>query len=241
MIEIMQYYSPKCMVVFSFLVCVVSGFGYPLHGYIFSQLVFRMMTPLLPDYWYWVNFWNFMYLVLGFGIALTQFLQRYNFSALGEQLTCKMRVMLFEGIIYKHISWFDSKDKAPGVLSNVLSQDITLLNGLSTESISIILESVFTVTIGIVLSFYFSWRMALVTLALVPLVVLGGIITVKLTAAAKGASNSVTSKNVGAGQTDHYKQSNALLSDLIMNYRTVISFGPKNIEYLMSKYNNLLL
>jgi ATP-binding cassette subfamily B (MDR/TAP) protein 1 len=26
-----------------------------------------------------------------------------------------------------------------------------------------------------------------------------------------------------------------------MNYRTVISFGPKNIEYLMTKYNDLLL
>jgi ATP-binding cassette subfamily B (MDR/TAP) protein 1 len=152
-----------------------------------------------------------------------------------------MRVMLFEGIIYKHVAWFDSKDKATGVLSNVLSEDITLLNGLSTESISIILESLFTIIIGIALSLYFSWRMALITLAMIPLVMLGGLISNKLTAKARGATSGVAEKNIDAGQTDNYKESNALLSDLIMNYRTVISFGPKNIEYLMSKYNQLLL
>jgi hypothetical protein len=36
MMEIMKYYSPKYLIVFSFIVCVVSGFGYPVHGYIFS-------------------------------------------------------------------------------------------------------------------------------------------------------------------------------------------------------------
>jgi hypothetical protein len=35
-------------------------------------------------------------------------------------------------------------------------------------------------------------------------------------------------------------ESNALLSDLIMNYRTVISFGPKNILFIIEKYNSLL-
>jgi hypothetical protein len=41
-------------------------------------------------------------------------------------------------------------------------------------------------------------------------------------------------------EEDKYEESNALLSDVIMNYRTVISFGEKNINYLMNKYENLL-
>lgn len=39
---------------------------------------------------------------------------------------------------------------------------------------------------------------------------------------------------------DNYKISNALLSDIIMNYRTVVSFGEKNVDYLMSRYEMLL-
>ena len=36
---------------------------------------------------------------------------------------------------------------------------------------------------------------------------------------------------------DYYKESNALLSDIIMNYRTIISFGEKNVDFLMGYYN----
>ena len=45
----------------------------------------------------------------------------------------------------------------------------------------------------------------------------------------------------GAGGDEAYKQSNALLSDIILNYRTVISFGEKNIEHLVEKFSVLLL
>ena len=41
-------------------------------------------------------------------------------------------------------------------------------------------------------------------------------------------------------KNDPYNASNALLSDILMNYRTVISFGEKNVEYLMSRYDQLL-
>ena len=40
---------------------------------------------------------------------------------------------------------------------------------------------------------------------------------------------------------DPYDESNALLSDVITNYRTVISFGNDNIESIMSKYEQLLV
>ena len=40
---------------------------------------------------------------------------------------------------------------------------------------------------------------------------------------------------------DNYRDSNALLSDIIINYRTIISFGEKNVRFILSKYNKLLL
>jgi ABC-type transport system involved in Fe-S cluster assembly fused permease/ATPase subunit len=39
---------------------------------------------------------------------------------------------------------------------------------------------------------------------------------------------------------DAYEESNALLSDVILNYRTVISFGGENINSIMEKYEKLL-
>jgi hypothetical protein len=51
---------------------------------------------------------------------LSTYIQKLCFSLGGENLTYKLRVMLFEAILMKDIGWFDAKDKAPGVLTNVI-------------------------------------------------------------------------------------------------------------------------
>ncbi len=220
-------------------VTTIAGTYYPIAGYLTPKLLFWMYAPTHPDYFFWINFYCGMFLILGFTFGCSQFGQRYFFSILGENLTFSVRKLLFSSIIYKHVAWFDSKDKAPGVLSNILSEDIALLNGLSSETTSIIMETVMTITLGLAIALYFSWRMALITVALIPLVIAGAVISMKLTAKAKGLVAAGTTSNIG-DKVDYYRESNALLSDVIMNYRTVISFGPKNVDYLIKKYSDLL-
>ena len=94
------------------------------------------------------------------------------------------------------------------------------------------MQGAFGCIIGIGLAFYFSWRMALVTLAIAPFMMLGGILKSRF------MKKEWESKNDKADSL--YKESNALLSDIIMNYRTVIGFGPKNVEFLVSKYSKML-
>ena len=67
---------------------------------------------------------------------------------------------------------------------------------------------------GITASAYFEWRMTVVCIGAIPFVMAGGIIMANL--------------NFGRNKKDEkdpYAQSNALLSDIILNYRTIISFG----------------
>lgn len=40
---------------------------------------------------------------------------------------------------------------------------------------------------------------------------------------------------------DSYKKANSLLSDIILNYRTVISFGQKNVDMILNRYGQLLV
>jgi len=42
-------------------------------------------------------------------------------------------------------------------------------------------------------------------------------------------------------EVDNYSRSNALLSDTVINYRTVISLGQKNIDEINRKYEQLLM
>jgi len=87
-----------------------------------------------------------------------------------------VRILLFENIIYKPVSWFDRKDKAPGILSMILSEDVKHLNGLTTEIIGSVLEALLTLGIGLVFSSIFQWKMTIVCLLMTPFSVLGGVI-----------------------------------------------------------------
>lgn len=83
--------------------------------------------------------------------------------------------MLFEAILMKDIGWFDAKDKAPGVLTSVIQEDIAALNGLTTEASGIIVEAVLGMTVSAAICFYFTWQLGLVVTAVSPFMILGGL------------------------------------------------------------------
>ncbi len=236
--RIMTYYYPKWMAVIAFIVSIINAFSFPIYGLIYAKLLFVLMSFGLPinNFYEERDFWSGMFLLEVFILGLVSFLQKYLFLYVGENLTFDIRNELFAGIVYKHLSWFDNKDRAPGILSNVLSEDIGVLNGMTTEHIAIIMEAILGLLIGVVLALFYTWRLGLISLALVPFVAFGGIIGSRLHWKTKPNQSS----SVDDGVNDPYKKSNALLSDIIMNYRTVIGFGEKNVDYLLTKFDKLL-
>jgi ABC-type multidrug transport system fused ATPase/permease subunit len=237
--RIMQYYSPKWMAVVAFLTSLINAFAFPIYGFIFAKLLFIMMAFKDPriDYYYERNFWCGMFLLEVALVGIFSFLQQYLFLYVGENLTFDVRNELFRQIIYKHISWFDNKERAPGILSNILSEDIGVLNGMTTENIAILLEAFLALVIGVVIAMFYTWRMGLITLAMVPLVILGGLMSARLQFKGRPSQTAANNNN---GQPDPYQQSNALLSDILLNYRTVVGFGEKNVKFLLQKFDELL-
>jgi len=142
-------------------------------GLIFAKVLFVMMNPTASTFNDDRNFWMGMFLLLAGAMGIVGFLNKYIYAYLGENLTYTIRSKLFTSIVYKHLAWFDNKERAPGILSNTLSEDITLLNGLTSETISNILEGVLCSVLGIIFSFVFTWHMALISLGAIPFLLVG--------------------------------------------------------------------
>ena len=230
----MHYYSPKWMAWVGMALTILFSLCHPFFGLVVTNLIFIMMNPDSPTYIPDRNFYVGMFVLLACGAGLTTFFARYLFCYAGENLTLTTRKLLFESIVHKHLWWFDDKNRAPGILSNILAEDITELNGLTTELIAIILEAFLELIIGVILALCYSWRIALVSLALCPFLLFGGFLMSKL----QYKKNTMATKKEGE---DMYEDSNALLGDIILNYRTVISFGNKNVDYLMALFDKMLL
>lgn len=89
-------------------------------------------------------------------------------------MTSIFRIKLFEAILYKHIGWFDNKDKAPGILGNIIQEDISQLNGLTSETYAVAMESILGLIISSALCLWFSWQIGLIAIVLSPMMVFGG-------------------------------------------------------------------
>lgn len=79
-----------------------------------------MIDPTDPEFLKLRNFWVSMFAVLTVGIFFSSFIQKLSFGYCSENLIKTIRIKLFESILYKDIGWFDNKDRAPGVLGNII-------------------------------------------------------------------------------------------------------------------------
>lgn len=118
----------------SIFFAIANSLTMPCFGFTLSNLMFVVIEGSeSPTFKENRDRWILFGLVLIFASGTVAFLQKLLFSQAGEGLTLSIRRQLFTEIMYKNVAWFDRKSRAPGILSTVFSEDITNLNGLSTE------------------------------------------------------------------------------------------------------------
>mmetsp|Transcript_7498 Transcript_7498/g.6807 ORF Transcript_7498/g.6807 Transcript_7498/m.6807 type:complete len:345 (-) Transcript_7498:1515-2549(-) len=227
--EIMHYYRPKMMVVLGIGSSVIVSVTMPLFGYLVALYIFVLQDAQEDEDLFWSNKLaldlSFFFLCLSIGIFT--FTQKIGYAIGGENLISSFRKQLFEEVIYKHCAWFDNKNRAVGVLTTIFAEDIQTLNGLTSETISALLEAILGTFLSCAICFYFSWELAIICAVISPILIMASYFMSSL------SFGYATEENV------HYT-SNALLADMIINHKTVISFGQKNIDYLLEIYQNFL-
>ena len=157
--------------------------------------------------------WSFLAMVISGA-------ERSLFGVMGERLSYTLRLDLLEGVLYKQISWFDREERAPGILTNIMAENITELNGMSTELLVTIVEVIFSLTFSCAFGIFLCWQQGILCLLLSPIAIGAGLASARLHFGRKGGKRRGEEK-----QVDDYEKANALLSDVILNYRTVTSFG----------------
>ena len=127
---------------------------------------------------------RYKWILILFGIVvavgISSFLQRLSFGYGGDNLACTLRLKLFSAILTKHLSWHESTDKSPGVLTNVLIDDISTVNGLTSEVRGLQLEGIFGMVISTVICAFFSWQLAIVTFFVNPFLIASGLLTARV-------------------------------------------------------------
>ncbi|XP_039953591.1 multidrug resistance protein homolog 49 isoform X1 [Bactrocera tryoni] len=112
----------------------------------------------------------FLLIVIGVISGVSSLLQTYMFTIAGAKMTSRLRHEAFKAIISQEVAYFDDQRNSVGALCARLAGDCSNVQGATGSRIGIIVQAISTLTIGVILSFTYSWNLTLVTLLTVPLV-----------------------------------------------------------------------
>ena len=171
----MKYYKPVPKIILNFIASMGCAFTFPIYGFITSKFMFVMIKHISPDFIQDRNLCSGIFIGFAFAVGIFEFINKYLNASLCENMTNIVRKKLYASIISKNIGWFDNKSRAPGILSNMIQEDISKIRGLTSQTYANLLEAILCLGIGIAISFNYSWRMAIMALAISPFIIVGGI------------------------------------------------------------------
>ncbi|KAF0714414.1 hypothetical protein As57867_003868, partial [Aphanomyces stellatus] len=156
--------------------------------------------------------WSCAFVAMGVVYVLAVTIQKYGFAVASERLTRRLREMGYTAMLHQDVAWFDLQASA-GALTTTLATDTALVQNMTSETLNAVAVNASTLTLALVIGFYYSWQMTLATLAVFP--IMGAASHFNMQLLNGGSGKQVNDGDVRAG---------ALLSESINGIRTVASF-----------------
>ncbi|GLJ37713.1 hypothetical protein SUGI_0766180 [Cryptomeria japonica] len=145
-----------------------------------------------------------IFVCLSLWSCVVSFLQHYNFAAMGELL-----LMMLSKLLTFEIGWFDLDENSSGALCSMLGKDANVVRSLVADRLSLLTEALSGVGIACILGLVIAWRLAIVIIALQPL-----IITCYYT-------RKVLLRNISKKSVEYQEEGCLVAAESVVNHRTI--------------------
>ncbi|KAG6598933.1 ABC transporter B family member 11, partial [Cucurbita argyrosperma subsp. sororia] len=190
---------------------IINGMILPLFGLLFANAIETFYKPpdkLKKD----SRFWALIMMLLGIASLIAAPAKTYLFSVAGCKLIQRIRLLCFEKIVNNEVGWFDRTENSSGSIGGRLSANAATVRALVGDALSQLVENLASVTAGLVIAFASSWQLALIVLAMFPLLGMNGYVQMKFM------------KGFSADAKLMYEQASQVATDAVGSIRTVSSF-----------------
>ncbi|GJN02560.1 hypothetical protein PR202_ga19922 [Eleusine coracana subsp. coracana] len=158
-----------------------------------------------------------LYSLVFFGIAIVcivaNIVQHYNFAVMGERLTERVRSQMLAKILSFEMGWFDLDSNSSAAISARLATQATKLRSLVGDRMSLLVQAGANAALGFSLSLSVSWRLALVMMAMQPLIIASFYFKKVLMTSASRKARKAQAKG------------SQLAGEAVANHRTVTAFS----------------
>ncbi|KAL3528556.1 hypothetical protein ACH5RR_007878 [Cinchona calisaya] len=162
---------------------------------------------------------------LGFGCILFMTGQQGLCGWAGTKLTKRVRDLLFRAILKQEPGWFDINENSTGILVSRLSSDCVSFRSILGDRFSVLLMGLSSAAVGLGVSFFLEWRLALLAAVLTPFTL--------------GASYFSLIINVGPKlDNSSYATASNIAAGAVSNIRTVATFSTQ--ERIVQSFDQAL-
>ncbi|KAG6472902.1 putative multidrug resistance protein [Zingiber officinale] len=139
--------------------------------------------------------------------------QHYNFGAMGEYLTKRVRQRMLSQILTFEVGWFDQDENSTGAVCARLANEANVVRSLVGDRMALIIQTVSAVVIACTMGLVLAWRLALVMIAVQPIIILCFY------------ARRVLLKNLSSKAIKSQTESSKLAADAVANLRTITAFS----------------
>ncbi|KAI3679122.1 hypothetical protein L6452_38431 [Arctium lappa] len=205
------------------IAAIINGAVLPVFGILISSMIKTFYEPphkMKSD----SKFWALMFVVLGVVSFLAFPGRSYFFSVAGAKLIRRIRSLCFEKVINMEVGWFDKPENSSGAIGARLSADAASVRGLVGDALAQLVQDSSSAAAGLAIAFAACWQLALIILALIPLIGVNGYVQMKFM------------KGFSADAKVMYEEASQVANDAVGSIRTVASFCAE--EKVMELYRN---
>ncbi|KAK3108334.1 hypothetical protein FSP39_005774 [Pinctada imbricata] len=220
MFRVLRMNAPEWyLILFGCLAAIVNGGVQPAFAVIFAEILGVFAETDLDKQKEEVNMYVIILVALGVGSFFTYFLQGYLFGISGENLTSRLRDLVFRAMLRQEIKFFDNKKNNTGALCTRLATDASQVQGASGIRLGVLVTNIANMGTAMVIAFIYGWKLTLVILAFVPIIGIGGALQMKMMAGVAGQNKEALE---GAGK---------VAVESVENIRTVASLTKEDTMY----------
>ncbi|XP_010271028.1 PREDICTED: ABC transporter B family member 21-like [Nelumbo nucifera] len=190
---------------------VINGSIFPVFSILLSSIIKTFYKPpseLRRD----LQFWALMFVILGLTTLVASLARTYFFAVAGCKLVKRVRSMCFEKVVLMEIGWFDDPEHSSGAIGAKLSADAATVRSLVGDALAQLVQNTATAIAGLIIAFEANWQLALIFLALLPMIGTNGWIQTKF------------KKGFSADAKLMYEEASQVAKDAVGSIRTVASF-----------------
>ncbi|MED6126995.1 hypothetical protein PIB30_083852 [Stylosanthes scabra] len=160
-----------------------------------------------------IKLYSTIFCIIAVVSFISGLIQHFSFAIMGEKLLKRVRENLLEKILTFEIGWFDQEANTSAAICARLASDANLVRSLVAERISLLVQVFVTATLAFTLGLYVSWKVAMVMIAMQPLII------------ACFYSKLVVTKSMSGKARKAQGESSQLAMEATINHRTIAAFS----------------